>query len=253
MAPSLDAESRAALRAAADRPVSYRLRFLLDPDEQRLLVVLGEAHLKLGPAHALGRRIVASFALRGVESFPSTVFGGRLLRRFIHGPRWLLMKLSFGLLRGSTITTALEFEEGATVRLERDDDVPEPLHAASAYLIAFHVALVLGVLLPIVGPSAWLALLWLPFGLLQTHFMLTILPAILLRRQPWSHWINPAVAILGVRNETMARGTLDMMKRHPVPRCIVVVMGRAHLDGYCRELMAVGYREVEGALVLGDG
>lgn len=233
--------------------MSYRLRFLLDSEQKRLLVVVGEAHLKLGAAHALGQRIVSSFRLRGVESFPATVFGGRVLKWMIHGPRWLLMKLSLGVVRGSTITTALELDEGHTVRLERDDDVPRPLHAASVYLIGFHIALVLGMVTPLVGASAWLALLWLPFGLLQTHFVLTILPAVLLRAQPWSHWINPVVAILSLRDATMARGTLAMMAERPEPDAVVVVMGRAHVAGYCRKMMAAGYREVEPALVIGEG
>lgn len=252
MGPTLGDGSRAALREADERPLSYRLRFLLDSEGKRLLVVVGEAHVKLGAAHALGRRIVSSFELRGVESFPATVFGGRVLKGMIHGPRWLLTKLSLGFVHGSTITTALELDEGQTVRLERDDDVPRPLHVASVYLIGFHIALVLGILLPLVGTNAWLALLWVPFGLLQMHFMLTIVPAVLLRTQPWSHWINPVVAILGLRDATMARGTLAMLAEHTEPDCVVVLMGRAHLAGYCRRMMAAGYREVEAALVIGD-
>lgn len=248
MLPSLDPETRAALREAADRPWSYRLRFLLDPGERRLLVVLGEAHVKMRPAHELGRRIVSSFSLRGVESFPATVFAGRLLRYVIHTPRWLLMKLSFGRIRGSTITTALDLDEGVTFRLERADDVPPMLHVAAVYLLVLHAALALGIAITSTWP--WLSGLWLPVSLVQAHFTLTIVPAVLLRRRHWSGWINPAVAILGLRDATMARGTREMMERHPEATTAVVVMGRAHLDGYGQNLIEAGYREVDSALLL---
>ena len=40
-----------------------------------------------------------------------------------------------------------------------------------------------------------------------------------------------------VRNVTMAEGTVAMLREQPLPRAALVLMGRAHLPGYARELV----------------
>jgi len=57
-----------------------------------------------------------------------------------------------------------------------------------------------------------------------------------LRRCAWSWILNPALAILTVRDRLMARDTLRMLAEHPDPRAALVIMGRAHLRGYEYEL-----------------
>ena len=71
----------AALEQALSRPLSYTVRFVLTPlPERRLVVILGEAHLKLSQASILGQALVNCFALRGVETFQRRqVSAGRLL------------------------------------------------------------------------------------------------------------------------------------------------------------------------------
>ena len=231
----LSAATREALAEARDTPTSYQLRCLYAPESERLLVVLGEAHLKLAAAHRLGERIVPGFSLRGVETFPRTAFLGRLLRLLIHGPRLALMLLSLGLVKGSTITTAFEQPDGTTVKLESEDDVPLSLHVASAHLTLVFLLLfgsllttLLGVPSPVLG-AATLAV--------EIHLLLTLLPAYALRAHAFHWWLNPTVAILTTRDRTMADGTMRLLRDHPTPREAVVVMGRAHLRGYCQQLI----------------
>jgi hypothetical protein len=128
--------SREPLERAERMPISYAVRYLCAPDG-RTLVILGEAHVKLGRAAAVGREIVASFALRGVETFPERkVFVGRALWLLIHLPRLLLRALSLGWIKGSTITEAKALTHGTTVELERDAEIPFGLHVGATYLAA---------------------------------------------------------------------------------------------------------------------
>jgi len=70
----------------------------------------------------------------------------------------------------------------------------------------------------------------------QLHTLLLV-PAWMLRRWQWSWVIHPAVAILTLRDTIMAEGTVVMLREVPGPRAAVVIMGRAHLAGYERELV----------------
>ena len=45
------------------------------------------------------------------------------------------------------------------------------------------------------------------------------------------------IAILSTRDTLMAEGTVRMLREHPEPSAAVVVMGRAHVNGYERELV----------------
>lgn len=224
-----------ALEEAAAKPLSYQLRYLATPAGDRLLVVLGEAHMKLGAAHRLGERIVDGFRLRGVETFPRTALLGRLLRGLIHGPRLLLRVATLGIVKGSTITTARELEDGVTVTLESERNVPLSLHVASVYLSGLFSVVFGSLICSLAGaPSRGLGLAAVA---IELHLLLTILPAYFLRDH-WWHWcVSPAVAILTTRNVTMADGTIRMLRDHAEPREAVVVMGRAHVAGYCRELI----------------
>jgi hypothetical protein len=252
---TLTAEARAALARARALPLSYGVRMYACPGEaRRLLVVLGEAHMKLGPAAALGQQIVAQFELRGVETFQrDKVLAGGLLWVFIHVPRLALRALSFGLVKGSTITCARQLPSGATVELERTKAIPMGLHAASIYLALFffvafsHLALTAALILwPDLGDVLAGLFTWLTLAVvaLEVH-LLALIPAFALRRRSWSWLIHPAVGLVTTRDMLMAEGTVRMLEDHAAPAA-VVVMGRAHLPGFERELVEKhGFRRIE--------
>jgi hypothetical protein len=225
--------NRSLLERAEKTPISYAVRYLESPDG-RTLVVLGEAHMKLGPAAALGRAIVDSFELRGVESFPAKkVFAGRALWVLIHLPRVLLRVATLGLLKGSTITEAKALTHGVTYEIERDGDIPLGLHVGALYLaVLFGTMFTHLTLTALNRPIA--AVTWLTLAI-ELH-MFAIIPALMLRRHRWSWLIHPVVTILTVRDTIMADGTVNMLRAHD-DREAVVVMGRAHLPGFTRELV----------------
>ena len=218
------------------RPLSYAVRYALSPaPERRVVVILGEAHVKLGLASALGKTLVNCFELRGVETFQRRqIAAGQWLGFLIHAPRTLLRTLSFGLVKDSTIVDAKAIATGVTVELERTSQVPLSLHVASVYLAALFSVLYPTVLLQLLGvglPRFWLSL--------SAGFALhcyALLPAYLLRRKPWAWLIHPAIALVTVRDSVMARGTVQMLREHRRASAAIVVMGRAHVAGYEREL-----------------
>jgi hypothetical protein len=236
----LSPSTRAAVDLARASRLSYGVRQLTAPDGRRL-VVLGEAHLKLARAQAIGRQVVDAFALRGVETFPRRrVLLGRVLGMLIEAPRALLRGLSLGAIRNSTIVDARRAPHGTTVGLEDVAAIPLSLHLGSAYLAAFFA--VSFALLPALWLGAWLpnVILWalLELALLFQWHMLALVPALLLRRYAWSWLLHPATAILTARDLSMAEGTVAMLAAHSSPEPALVIMGRAHLPGYCRELVA---------------
>lgn len=249
--------ARAALAEARRAPLSYAVRMYACPGpRRRILVVLGEAHIKLAAAEALGRRIVGSFELRGVETFQKKrVFAGRLLGHFIHVPRLLLRAVTLGFVKGSTITEAKQLPSGATVELERTKAIPLGLHAASLYLTVFfglaflHLVLTaLASWFPDLGIGGSPLQAWVTLGMLalQVHALL-LLPAYAVRRQRWSWLIHPAIGLVSTRDMLMAEGTVRMLEDHPSYDAAVTVMGRAHLGGYERELVEKhGFRRIDG-------
>ncbi len=209
------------LDQARNEPLSYSVRALRTPDG-RTLFILGEAHLKLAHAKRIGQAVVRQFALRGVETFPrKKVFGGTLLKWVIHVPRIVLRVLSLGLIKGSTIADAQP-----AFLLESVSRTPLSLHLAAVYLSAFFLVCFGALFAPALVQ---------PASIMQLHLLLVI-PAYLLRKKPW-HWVlNPIVAILTVRNQTMAEGTVEMLRQNPHGDALVI-MGRAHVPGYEEELV----------------
>jgi hypothetical protein len=250
VAHSLPAPALAAVQRARARGLSYGIRLLASPDG-RLLVVVGEAHLKLEKASRIGKELVDAFELRGVEGFPrDRVVAGRALKVLIDAPRALVRALSLGLVKDSTILDARRASAGYTVPLENASRVPLALHVASVYLTAFFaVAFALTLLAPIQDriPSVVLGPLVL-LGLLFQYHLPALIPALLLQRRSWSWVLHPGVAILSARNVMMVEGTIRMLADHPAPREALVIMGRAHLPGYQRELVeAHGFTQVDDA------
>ena len=244
----LPEQARRALDRARAERFSYAVRVVRAPDGRRV-AILGEAHLKLERASAIGKEVVGAFELRGVETFQRTqVFGGRALGVVIHVPRAFLRALSFGTIKDSTITDAKQLPSGHTVELERAERVPFGLHVASAYMTAFFVVALLATSAPFLWPMAPAlseTITSLAFAF-QVH-LLALVPGVLLRRRSWSWIIHPFLGILTLRDELMAAGTVRMLEDHPGIGSAVVVMGRAHVQGYARLLVErYGYQPDEG-------
>jgi hypothetical protein len=229
-------------RRALDRARAERLSFsvrVLEAADGRLVAILGEAHVKLAKAAALGKDVVGQFELRGVETFQrKQIAGGRALGALITAPRLLLRALSLGAVRGSTITDAKQLPSGHTVELERTKRVPLGLHVASLYMTAYFAVVFLAMLRPLMAPIApnLAAAITFLAALFQAH-MLALIFGIPLRRHSWSWVLHPFLGILSLRDELMAEGTVRMLEDHPTVDSAVVIMGRAHVSGYARILI----------------
>jgi len=230
--------ARRALERARAEPLSYAVRVLRAPDG-RLVAILGEAHLKLAKASAIGKDVVSAFELRGVETFQrKQIAWGRALGVVIHAPRALLRALSFGAIRDSTIIDARQLPSGYTVELERAKQMPFGLHVASVYMTTFFVVSFLAMLTPLltpIAPAVAAVILLVALGF-QLH-LLALVPGFFVRRHAWSWLVHPFLGILTLRDELMAAGTLRMLEDHPSMHEAVVVMGRAHVTGYQRLLV----------------
>jgi hypothetical protein len=82
----------------------------------------------------------------------------------------------------------------------------------------------------------WMPPLVVALNAFQMHLFLLV-PAYALRDRPWSWVLYPAIAILSVRDKTMAEGTAAMMKEHEQAQAAVLIVGRAHVSGLARELV----------------
>ena len=164
----------------------------------------------------------------------------------ISAPRLLLRALSLGAIKGSTITDAKQLPSGDTVELERAKRMPFGLHVASVYMTAFFVVAFLALLAPAlsgIAPLLAAAILLLALAF-QVH-MLALVPALLLRRYSWSWLIHPFLGILTPRDQLMAAGTVRMLEDYR-SQAAVVVMGRAHVQGYARLLVERhGFTQIE--------
>ena len=159
----------------------------------------------------------------------------------------VLRALSFGAIKGSTITEAKQLPDGYTVELERAKRMPFGLHVTALYTTAFFVVAFLAMLIPLIAPIAPLLAAAIAFVAVafQVH-MLALIPGILLRRQSWSWVIHPFLGILTLRDELMAAGTARMLDDHARIKFAVTVMGRAHVAGYSRLLVEkYGFKVVE--------
>jgi hypothetical protein len=245
--PGLPENARRALDRAREKKLSYAVRLVQAPDG-RLVAILGEAHLKLRAASEIGKDVVGSFELRGVETFQrKQVFLGRTLGVVIQAPRTLLRWLSLGAIKGSTITDAKQLPSGHTVELERAKKMPFALHIASVYMSAFFIVSFLALLVPLLWSWApVLAGAIMTLALLFQIHLLALVPGILVRRFSWSFLVHPFLGILTPRDILMAAGTVTMLNDHPSAKEAVVVMGRAHVQGYERILVErYGFKRVD--------
>ena len=234
----LPENARRALERAHAAPLSYAVRLVRAPDG-RLVAILGEAHLKLAKASAIGKDVVSAFELRGVETFQrKQITWGRALGVVIHAPRALLRALSLGAIKDSTIVDAKQLPSGYTVELERAKTMPFGLHVVAVYMTTFFVVSFLAPFTPVlapIAPTVAAALMLVAVGF-QLH-LLALVPGFFLRRYAWSWMVHPFLGILTLRDELMSTGTLRMLEDHPSIQEAVVVMGRAHVTGYERLLV----------------
>ncbi len=240
-------KARRALEKARSEPLSYVVRVVRSRDG-RLVAILGEAHMKLEKASEIGKEVVGSFELRGVETFQrKQVALGRLLGVIIQAPRTVLRVLSFGAVKGSTITDAKQLPSGYTVELERAKRMPLGLHVASIYMTGYFVVSTLAVVAPLlagIAPVLAAAIMFVAV-LFQLHLVMLV-PAFLFRRHTWSWVLHPFLGILTPRDHLMAAGTVGMLADHRSIEAAVVVMGRAHVPGYERLLVEQhGFTRVE--------
>lgn len=233
----LSPEAKAALAKAEAMPLSYGVRHYAIPGAtERLLVVLGEAHMKLTPAYEVGRQVVDAFPLRGVETAQmKKIFIGSALRAVIYAPRILLRLVTLGAVKGSTILEAKQLSHGHTVEIEKGEPIPLGLHVASVYITVFFSFAFLHLLLVTIGRP--IDVVTIVMFLFNAHFLFFLPPALVFRRKDWSWMIHPFIGILTLRDTIMANGTVKMLADHPEDRTAVVVMGRAHLPGFERELV----------------
>lgn len=254
-ADALTPEALAALRRAHEMSLSYAVRLLAGPGPApRLVVALGEAHVKLGPAAALGREVVESIALRGVETFQAKqLLAGEALRWLIYLPRLALRAVTFGAVKGSTIVDAKQASHGHTEELERTARAPLSLHVASLYMTVMfgvffaHLAVsALRLVVPGGDLDGLDAALRAVTVVIEWHLVLLLPLALMLRRYPWSWLLHPMAAILTARDTLLVDGTVRMLADHPDDGPALVIMGRAHLPGFERELCERhGFRRVE--------
>jgi hypothetical protein len=239
--PFYSEEAKHAVARARASSLNYGVQLLRAPNGT-VLAVIGEAHLKLAGASAIGKALVKAFDVRGVEGFPKErVLLGRALYVLIVVPRILLRALSLGLVKDSTIVDAKAATHGHTFGLETVSDIPLALHAASVYLTAFFslmfTTLAVSALAPWFPPLAVLVPWLTGVALLFELHTFLLLPAYLLRRHSWSWLVHPLIGILAARDATMAEGTIRMLEVHSHTHSALIVLGRAHLRGFARELV----------------
>lgn len=232
----------------AHRALTFAVHMYATPGPvERLLVVLGEVHVKPRGDSEIGKQVIGEFWLRGVEGFQrDRMFLGRLLGFVLEIPRWLVCKLSLDWIRGSTITDAHALTWGSTVRLERARKIGVGLQLAGLYLIVLHLLLFWSMFAILfehwLAPSVATAVRYFT-GFVYLHSF-ALVPAFIWRKRRWSVLMNPLVAIVTVRDRFLADGTQAMLAEAPEPTAALVIMGLGHLSGYGDELVARGFRRL---------
>jgi hypothetical protein len=237
--------TRAAIESARALRFQYAVQVYHAPNRARTtIVVLGEAHLKSRNAARVGRELVAQFALRGVESVQ--IRGGMLGRALwltVMLPRTLLRWASLGAICDSTIVDAKQRTEGLTIELEKCPKQPLAVRIGATYLTVLFAILWSNLLVQLLGylhipiPETVTQALATLAQCMQLHMALLI-PAWLLRERPWAFWLHPLLGILSVRDRLMADGIAAMTLAHPDAETALVIMGRAHVPGVDKLLLA---------------
>jgi len=252
-AQHLSKAALASLKAISVASKTHGLSFWQSPSG-KLVVVLGEVHLKLKKAKTLGKTAVDAFALRGVEgmrhwqpSLSTTLakcFGFLLIF-----PQLLIRKLTADQVKGSTILDAWAATHGQTVALE------------SGFLPGFRTwwALIgLTSFVPLMAFGVWLLMnypmpFWFEMALIgyEMYFVVGLIPALLLRHHSWAIVVHPMAGLIYERDRFMAAQTVQMLQQSDEPTALTV-MGRAHLKGYGLALKSHGFTKLQADDVLPD-
>ena len=243
----------ASLKAISVASKTHGLSFWQSP-AGKLVVVLGEVHLKLKKAKMLGKTAVDAFALRGVEGMrhwqPSRsttlakCFGFLLIF-----PQLLIRKLTANQVKGSTILDAWAATHGQTLALESGFQPGVRTWWALIGLTSFVPVMSLGVWLLVNYPMPF----WFEVAVVgyEMYFVVGLIPSLLLRHHSWAILVHPMAGLIYERDRFMAAQTVLMLEQSSEATALTV-MGRAHLKGYGLALKSHGFTKLEAADVHPD-
>ena len=243
----------ASLKAISVASKTHGLSFWRSPSG-KLVVTLGEVHLKFKKAKMLGKTAVDAFELRGVEGMRfwqpglSTTIA-KWLGFCLIFPQLVIRKLAAGQVKGSTILDALAATHGKTVALEGGFRLGPRTWWALIGLTSF---------VPVMMGAVWLLMHyptpdWFETALVayEVYFGMGMIPALLLRHHSWAIWVHPIAGLIYERDQYMATQTVNMLETHD-ELAALAIMGRAHLKGYGLALQRHGFKEVAAEEILPD-
>jgi hypothetical protein len=243
----------ASLKAISVASKTHGLTFWQSPSG-KLVVTLGEVHLKFKKAKLLGKTAVDAFALRGVEGMrhwqpgPSTTLA-KCFGFLLVFPQLLIRKLTVNQVKGSTILDAWAATHGQTVALERGFQPGVRTWWALVGLTSF---------VPVMSLGVWMLIhyrmpFWFEMAVVgyEMYFVVGLIPSLLLRHHSWAALLHPLAGLIYERDRFMARQTVQMLVESPEPAALTV-MGRAHLKGYGLALKSHGFTKLEAGDVLPD-
>ena len=251
--PQLSEAALASLKAISIASKTHGLSFWQSPSG-KLVVTLGEVHLKFKKAKMLGKIAVDAFNLRGVEgmrfwqpSLSTTL--AKCLGFFLVFPQLLIRKLMGGHIKGSTILDALGAKHGKTVALEGGFKLGFRTWWALIGLTSF---------VPLMMGAVWLMMYyptpdWFQpaFFAYEIYFGVGMIPALLLRHHSWAIFVHPIAGLIYERDQHMATQTMKMLEQSEEVAALAV-MGRAHLKGYGLALKSHGFTQLDSGDVLPD-
>ena len=252
-AKELSPEATQSLLAIARSSKTHGLNFWLSP-AGKLVVTLGEVHLKIKTAKSLGKAAVDAFDLRGVEGMSHWDRGllatcARWLGFCLVLPQILIRKLSANQVKGSTILDAWAATHGKTLSLEDGFKPGVRTWWALVGLVSFLPVMLFAIWLLIHYPMPY----WIEMATLgyEIYYVAGLIPALLLRQHSWAIVIHPLAGLIYERDQYMAKKTIEMPAGSDATSALTI-MGRAHLKGFGRALGAAGFQRIERSEVLGE-
>ena len=249
----LSKKALASLKAISIASKTHGLSFWQSPSG-KLVVTLGEVHLKLKKAKLLGKAAVDAFDLRGVEGMrfwhpsPSTTLA-KCFGFLLVFPQLLIRKLTANQVKGSTILDAWAATHGQTVALEMGFKPGVRTWWALIGLSTFIPAMSLAVWLLTYYPMPF----WFEAAVVsyEMYFVVGLIPSLLLRHHSWAIFVHPLAGLIYERDRYMAEQTVKMLEESS-EQTALTIMGRAHLKGFGLALQNDGFTKLEAASVLPD-
>jgi len=243
----------ASLKAISIASKTHGLSFWQSPSG-KIVVTLGEVHLKLKRAKLLGKSAVDAFELRAVEGMRfwqpslSTTFA-KCLGFLLVFPQLLIRKLTANQVKGSTILDAWAATHGKTEALEKGFKPGIRTWWALIGLTSFAPAMSLGIWLLIHYPMPY----WFEMGVLgyEIYFVAGLIPSLLLRHHSWAILIHPLAGLIYERDRYMGEQMVKVLEESN-EQAALAIMGRAHLKGFGLVLQSHGFTKLEAGEVLPD-